>query len=157
MSDLLRRFWDKVDLSDPDGCWPWTAATARRGYGSFALKHGTLVPAHRMSWIIEHGPIPRDMCVLHHCDNPPCVNPAHLFLGTRGDNARDMAAKGRHGAQTGAMDLAGERNGRAKLTTEDVTEIRRRYAAGETQVALAPIFGVSRAMIGNIVRGEAWT
>ena len=90
----IARFWAKVRKTD--GCWLWTAGTfARRyGYGQFGL-NGHPHKAHRLAWEFTNGPIPEGLSVLHHCDNPPCVNPAHLFLGTRGDNTRDMMMKGR--------------------------------------------------------------
>ena len=111
---LADRFWRNVDRSNEDGCWEWTGARTsspwtRRynfpGYGySFigSRADGTHkgIPAHRLSWMVNIGPIPEGMIVCHHCDNPPCVRPDHLFLGTKGDNTRDMVRKGRHGSRT---------------------------------------------------------
>lgn len=77
------------------GCWEWLGARANGGYGLFAVQNPRRITAHRYSWELHNGPIPAGMHVLHHCDNPPCVNPAHLFLGTASDNMRDMLAKGR--------------------------------------------------------------
>jgi hypothetical protein len=92
------RFWSKVDRSGgPDACWPWMAYRNRDGYGSFRVDDHT-ESAHRVAWVEENGPVPEGMDVLHHCDNPPCCNPRHLFLGTAADNARDSVAKGRHQA-----------------------------------------------------------
>lgn len=88
------RFWEKVNKSGE--CWTWTACTHHQwGYGHFRAG-GKLVTAHRYSWELHNGPIPPGMRVCHRCDNPPCVRPAHLFLGTDADNAHDMIAKGRH-------------------------------------------------------------
>lgn len=152
-----QRFWEKVDVCDDDECWEWTAAKARMGYGNFALRHGVLIPAHRLSWILAHGMIPEGLWVLHRCDNPPCVNPAHLFVGTRQDNLDDMVAKRRHWAHKGESITKGERNGRAKLTDAQVREIRDRYAAGGvSQPQLGREFGVTHAIIGNVVRRESW-
>ena len=96
------RFMEKVERS-PDGCWLWTASKRRRGYGQFALRDNRPIPAHRASWILFHGEIPDGMCVLHRCDVPACVNPDHLFLGTKQDNSIDMAEKGRVKNQFGSF------------------------------------------------------
>ena len=88
------RFWVKV-VRGPD-CWNWNGGKLVEGYGRF-VDRGKYVLAHRVSWEIHNGPIPEGLCVLHRCDNPPCTNPDHLFVGTHGDNARDRAAKGRNG------------------------------------------------------------
>ena len=173
--DVIARFWAAV----PDaavGCWEWKKGRDLNGYGRVKVAHRT-VKAHRVSWTLHFGAIPTGLFVLHRCDNPPCCRPDHLFLGSTTDNARDAAAKGRlaagdrHwmrqqpervagprsvGARSG-HDRAGEANGRAKLTAEQVSEIRRRYAHGDvTQSQLAAEYGVTRPMIGYIVRGKNW-
>jgi hypothetical protein len=113
--------------------------------------HGGLKYAHRIAYELTIGPIPEGMHVLHRCDNPSCVNPAHLFLGTLADNAKDMYAKGR------GADRDGEKGPSAKLTWEIVTEIRRRYAADATTYRqLGAEFGVVSSQIGHIIRGEQW-
>ena len=107
----IDRFWEKVDRSGgPDACWLWTASTRRKGYGQFALRNNKPIPAHRAIWIMVNGEIPDGLCVLHRCDVPGCVNPAHLFLGTKRDNSVDMAIKGRVKNQYGSF-------GRSKRST----------------------------------------
>jgi len=139
------------------GCWKWTGATDSAGYGAMRVG-GTLdgtrgmKKAHRIAWVLKHGPIPKGMCVCHKCDNPSCVRPGHLFLGTYSDNMNDMLAKGR------GRHRRGERHGRAKLTERDVHAIRARYASGDvTQEALAAEYGVTHVLIGKIVRHKLWT
>jgi HNH endonuclease len=91
---LADRFWEKVKKTD--GCWEWTARRLPKGYGTIScVDHRTSLCAHRVSWELHNGPIPDGMWVLHHCDNPQCANPDHLFLGTHTQNMRDMLAKGR--------------------------------------------------------------
>ncbi len=106
--------------------------------------------AHRLSYTLNVGPIPDGQCVLHRCDNPPCVNPTHLFLGTRADNNADREAKGR------GVPSPGERNGRAKLNPEKLAMIHRMRAEGATQQAIADVVGVSQVQVGKVLRGKAW-
>jgi hypothetical protein len=138
MDDLEIRFWGKAQVGGPDECWPWIASSKGKGYGQF-WHDGKSVRAHRMAWELSRGKIPDDMNVLHDCDNRPCVNPAHLFLGTTADNNIDMSAKGRHGSH--------------KLTRAQATEI---LASPLTHASLAEQFGVSKSMIGHIKAGRSW-
>lgn len=119
------------------------------GHGRFGVA-GRDELTHRYSWTLAYGAIPAGMSVLHRCDNPPCVRPDHLFLGTRADNVRDMYAKGRE-RQASAP---GERNGQAKLTWVSVHAIR--AAAGVSSAALASEHGVTTSLIAMIRRGVIW-
>lgn len=146
---VRERFWAKVDGRGPDDCWEWQGATAE-GYGLFIV-WGHPTRAHRVAWEFTHGPIPAGLLVLHSCDNPPCVNPAHLRIGTDADNTADMHARGR------AAPKDGEHNGHAKLTAAQVAEIRAQYAAGEkSTIALGREFGVSPSAIGLMLKGATW-
>ena len=150
------RFWEKVDKTD--GCWLWTASVFQHGlpYGQFQLNG--IPHHHRVAWTLVNGPIPDGIRVLHHCDNPPCVNPEHLFLGTDADNNRDMMAKGRFRQGNTTLTAAkGEGHPKHRLTEEQVSAIRSRYtgAWGE-QSQLAREFGVSQTTIFQIVNQQRW-
>lgn len=133
----------------------------RDGYGGFKLD-GKLRQSHRVAWEFTHGPISTGMLVCHRCDNPPCVNPAHLFLGTNRDNQRDMARKKRgytrerHWMAKYPERVRGEKNRAARLTVADVSEIRRLLRVGEKQRSVALRFGVTQAAISLIWRGKNW-
>ena len=145
------RFWRNVRNGGADECWPWKLAPLRHGYGTFTTKQPReYFRPSRFAWTTKNGPIPEGLNVLHSCDNPPCCNPNHLFLGTQLDNVKDMTAKGRR------VDHMGEAHGRAKLTNAEVTEIRRRARAGETVVSLASAFGMGTSTISAIKNGSAW-
>lgn len=101
-ANRLDRFWSKVNQHAPGGCWEWTAGLNDSGYGMFPLWPRPAERAHRFSWHQHRGAIPDALCVLHRCDNRKCVNPDHLFLGTRGDNIRDCFGKGRGNPMPGA-------------------------------------------------------
>lgn len=162
VTPVVDRFWSKVNKTD--GCWTWTASVNAKGYGQFGPfqnRHHDL--AHRVAYQLTVGPIPQQLCVLHRCDNPPCVRPDHLFLGTRADNNRDMANKKRsalgdkNGSRKNPERVAGERNPMAHLTSGDVTSIRSRYAheavSGRT---LAAEYGISESAVYRILNDQAW-
>lgn len=140
----IRRFLSLVTKTH-GGCWIWRAAISWNGYGFFKIAR-KMVGAHRASWTMFRGKIPDGMMILHKCDNPPCVNPGHLFVGTQRDNHRDMVLKGRG--------INGEKNGRHKLNRLQVSIIRK--TAGVSQQYLADLFGVSQAAISSIQRGKTW-
>jgi hypothetical protein len=151
----ISNFWRKVDKEKSNvfyngtRCWEWTRTTVK-GYGRCWVGFGLML-AHRVSFELSHGEITDGLQVLHHCDNPPCVNPAHLFLGTTQDNMSDMTKKHRH------ADFRGEKHGKAILTAEQVIEIRQRYSAGKiSQQKLGKEYGVSRSAIRHIVTNENW-
>ena len=149
----FERLWLGVVHSD-NGCWEWTGPTAGKGYGSISLgRRGTQTYTHRLSWTIAHGPVPNDLMVLHRCDNPPCVRPSHLFLGTAQDNMRDMHAKGRWNPG----DRRGENNGNSRFSRQDIMRIRKARTAGLTYSAIAKEHNVSIAHAHRIVTGKAWT
>ena len=147
---LSERFWEKVIKGDSGECWIWTGALNEKGYGILGRGRRGMGTerAHRVSWMIHFGPIPKGLFVCHKCDNPQCTNPEHLFLGTVYENNADMLAKGRN--------VKGECS-YSKLSLDQVREIRSRYKPGKiTQLALAKEYGVSRSLIGLIVKGERW-
>lgn len=133
------------------GCWEFGGSLFDSGYGQIRF-NGKKQKAHRVAWQVWRGNIPDRMCICHICDNPKCINPAHLFLGTHLDNAEDKVNKGR---STKGM-LVGENNPGAKLTAQEVATIKRRVLAGERQDALAKEFAVSQGEISNIKCGVVW-
>lgn len=143
MSDYEERFWSKVDRRGAGECWPWQAGT-NRGYGAFSLGRRSegMALAHRVSWQLANGDLPEGKFVRHKCDNPPCVNPAHLELGDQTDNMRDMAER--------------ERGHHRKLTAAQVSVIRARLRAGSSQRELACEFGVTQGTVSWIAQGKTW-
>lgn len=151
---LAERFWSKVDIRKPGECWPWKAAVrkAGEGYGAFYL-NGRHRPATHAAWLLSHGELPPDgIVVCHECDNPPCCNPSHLFLGTNKQNNDDKVSKRRH--------AFGVRVGTAKLTEADVIEIKSQKPSGKApnglRENLAKRFGVSANTISDVWR-RRWT
>jgi len=144
---LLERFWANVKRTGV--CWVWTGNTTTYGYGQLRdnKKH---ILAHRYSYELHKGPIPDGLCVCHTCDQPACVNPDHLFLGTKAENSADMTRKNRQGR--------GITHSHAKLTEDQVVEIRRRYAMGNvSQPKLASEYNVSRGAITAIILRINWS
>ena len=134
----VTRFWGRVRKTA--GCWIWRHR-APGGYATFATNgRGSCHPAHRVSWFIAYGEIPIGVCVLHRCDNPRCIRPDHLFLGTPQDNSDDKVAKGRY-------------RHASKLTARDVREIRR---SDDPQDVLAARYGVNASNISQVQRGHSW-
>lgn len=147
----LKPFSEYIDKSDPSGCWPWTGRRrggARNQYGAYGNEQ-----AHRKSLEMAIGrKLTQDEIACHHCDNPICCNPKHLYAGTRIDNARDALERG----QLKGRDQKGETNGNAKLTESDVNKIKARIAAGESNTRIARDYPVGHAMISKIRTGKFW-
>ena len=143
---LVERFWSKVDKSGD--CWVWTAGTSPLGYGRIYVNPGGPQLAHRVSWQLAHGLIPEGLYVCHHCDNPPCVRPEHLYVGTDLDNVRDMMNRGR------GFRARGDQHGKTKLSEEQVQEIHRLRRSGLLQREIADRFGVHSAHISRVLNGK---
>lgn len=136
---VSERFWTKARRAE-NGCLLWQATKVRGGYG--VVRDGKMKLAHRVAWELVNGDIPNGLHVCHRCDTPACVNPEHLFLGTRFDNLQDAVRKGRAGMH--------------KLTLVQIAEIRKLYGAGEIQRSLATAFGISQANVSCIVTDKIW-
>jgi hypothetical protein len=146
--EYKQRVFKQVELSG--ACWIWQGNKDTCGYGVIKL-HQKGLKAHRVMWEIANQRTIENLYVLHKCDTPACVNPDHLFLGTPKDNAIDRSRKGRSGDVRGAL------NGRAKLTGEQVAEIREIFQNHKiTKRALARLYGVTDVQIGHIIRDEQW-
>lgn len=154
-SDDISRFWTKVSKRDSASCWEWQGSRVKetkwRGWGYGVYWHRstrTTHPAHRISWMIENGvKIPVGKCICHHCDNPPCVNPSHLFLGDNDINATDRQRKQRQ--------ARGARHGRAKLTEQQVKDIRANVSR-LSGLKLADLYGMSPSSIADIRHKRNW-
>jgi len=181
---LEERFWAKVQRGSAEDCWEWLSSCNKKGYGTFFYM-GKSCLAHRISYLLEKGPIPKGKLVLHTCDKPKCVNVQHLYLGTHRDNSRDMMARGRSAWQTNKgfileclkrgrakctvargdqhyfrrhpeAIMRGSNHANAKLNEGQVREIRDKASHGALQRELAVEFGVTRSTIGLIVRRKLW-
>ena len=156
VKSITERFFEKVSIpDDPDACWEWMGARYANGYGSFGIEiDGVWIakPASRISYMINIGDIPTGMMVCHTCDNPPCTNPKHLFLGTQKDNMADAARKGR----MNTPDRKGSNNGNAKLTKEMVIIIRKRSDNGESRTSLSKELGIPISTISQVARRKTW-
>lgn len=160
------RFWSNVEITND--CWNWIGLKDKDGYGRIRIK-GKQMRTHRFSWQIHCGNVPPGMLVCHKCDNPACVNPGHLFVGTASDNTRDAIAKGRMPQISRSRSCYAlgsdhhwsgkhklESNGRAKLSINAVLSARERVCAGERISDLAREFDVTWTAMANAVKGKTW-
>ncbi len=163
-------FWNRIEKTE--GCWIWHGDTQKYGYGRLNY-HRKLYLAHRLAWILTNGPIPKGKYVLHRCDNPPCCNPDHLYIGTPADNVRDMIERNRMARgdskhvkkgldhyyhKTPEKRLRGERHGMSKLNEAAVLSIRDRFARKEASaIQLGKEYGVDRSLIYMVAKRQIWS
>lgn len=143
------RFEEKYILEPNSGCWLWSGGLNEKGYGRLKFANGRSVYAHRFSFELKYGPIPESLCACHKCDTPSCVNPEHIFVGTRGDNNSDSKSKGRS--------AIGDKNGCVKLKEKDVKHIRFLMQLGLTQRDVASAYEVSQATIQHVSNHKSWS
>lgn len=147
--EQTKKIFDSHVIKNKEGCWDWIGCRDKNGYGFMTYeKHHK--NGHRISWFLTHGEFPEDKLVLHKCDNPPCTNPDHLFLGTPKDNHRDMVLKGRQ------IIKRGQDCKFSKLTEEDVKEIKKLLIQGLGYTQIGYKFGVEAITISAIKNGRAW-
>lgn len=157
-SDVQKRFWSKVDIKDLLSCWFWKGSleavrkgTYLRGRFRIGGRRGRAEVASRVAWVSTHGDIPDGLFVLHKCDDPRCVNPSHLYLGTNKDNMRDLYERGDPNRSHG------EKHYHALLTDEQAREVRRLYKARKMRsVDIGKKFGISRSTVWDIGTGRRW-
>lgn len=152
------RFWSYVDKKSDDDCWEWKSYKGSGGYGHFYLNNKQH-PAHRISWFLENGPIPKAdekgnrICACHKCDNTSCVNPNHLFLGTDLDNIKDRDRKGRRIP----FKPAGKKNGNATISIETIKTAEKMLIDGAKNIHVAKSLNISEALVSNIKNGNHWS
>lgn len=156
MRTVEERFWSKVAIGEPDECWEWQRSRRGGGYGQFRVSPGQSPQrASRVAWTLKFGPIPGGLWVLHRCDNPPCCNPAHLFLGTVAENNADMQAKGRSRdfrQQEYAQIVEGVRH----LSDDEIRLARQFHDGGESCRSIARRLGVAHTTISRLVNQTHW-
>ncbi len=147
---LIERFEEKFERGAPNECWLWKGLKFRSGYGRIGsgCQGKRTVLAHRISYELYVGPIPDGLCVCHRCDVRDCINPHHLFLGTKTENAADMDRKGRR--------ARGSSHGMSKISEVDVLRIRKLASDGLTQNSISEMFRVNRQQVSHIVNHKCW-
>lgn len=150
-----KQFWDKVDKHKKDGCWLWTGGTTKFGHGRFQV-NGRLESPHRIAWNLYYGSIPENKFVCHHCDTPACVNPEHLFVGTRSDNMLDASKKGRLHIRENPKEIIEASRRKRKLNKDQVFSILNRLSKGEAYRSIARSFSVGHNVIGCIDKGKTY-
>lgn len=161
IQSIADRLWDKVNKDGPlhprlgTKCWVWTGALAPKGYGAIneCGKSRKTLRTHRVAWTVINGEIPNNLWVLHKCDNPPCCNPDHLYLGTSDQNIDDMHSRRRN---KNPPRFYGEDHGNAKFTNDKVRTIRKSYINGNTVTELSKVYETSPAQISHIVNYKTW-
>lgn len=149
MNETLTRFMRHVQKGN--GCWLWTASKMNSGYGQFGM-NGTMRQAHRVSYELHHGQVPKGMLVLHSCDNKQCVNPSHLRAGTKSENLKEAYERNRRARPN----FSGENNPRASITVADALHMRQLRLDGMSVTAIAKQFGVKRSLASDVVNGRSW-
>lgn len=155
---IEKRFWNKVNKDTKSGCWEWTAGQFPFGYGAIWINEiGNNELAHRYSWKLHNGEIPDGMFICHHCDNPKCVNPDHLFLGTADDNIKDAAKKNRTNKPKGEAHPKHKlTKGQVKLIKKEYNEIPYGYKK-DYKISKAKEYGVTYWAISDVVYNRRWT
>lgn len=153
----IKNFWNKVDIQGPDECWPWQAYINDTGYGCVGVGCKVYL-AHRIAWEITYGPIPESLFCCHKCDNPACINPGHMFLGTHQDNMTDKSLKDRARKGISNTKITGSKHKLSKLTEEQVLEIRRLYALEShiLQREIGILFNISDKTVSQIILRQRW-
>lgn len=152
---IRERLYSRVSINPITGCWEWNGSKSEKGYGRTIVgsrkdRSRKTISTHRLSYILNFGEIPEGMEVCHKCDNPCCVNPDHLFVGTHRDNMDDRERKGRNKPQKG------EKNGRAKLTEVDIMAIKEKRKIGVPYYKIAEEYGVHKRTVMDAVSGKNW-
>ena len=153
MTEEEEYFFQRVDIRAPHECWPWTGTCTRHKRGLARIKKKQ-VYAYRLALLVYGNPVPADQCVLHKCDNPNCVNPNHLMIGTQAENIKDMFKKGRNSPLPVSR---GVKNANAKLNPDLVREIRSRHTAGASYSEIAKIIGRSKSCVSFVVTKRTWS